>query len=157
VSQERFEELIASVTERIAGRPLGQGLQGELNRQFPADGETFESLAALCREGIREGWLCGRERGGIKFGRILQADPGTHRFSVDVVEMGDIVGPHHRHPNGEIDMIIPQTEGAEFDGHGKGWLVYAPGSAHSPTVTQGRAIVLYLLPEGAIEFSPPAS
>ena len=45
---------------------------------------------------------------------------------------------------------------ARFDGHGAGWVVYGPGSAHSPTVTGGRALVLYLLPQGAIEFTPPA-
>jgi len=33
------------------------------------------------------------------------------------------------------------------------WLVYGPGSAHSPTVAHGRALVLYLLPQGAIEFT----
>jgi hypothetical protein len=31
--------------------------------------------------------------------------------------------------------------------------VYPPGSAHRPTVSGGRALVLYLLPEGRIEFS----
>ncbi len=33
-----------------------------------------------------------------------------------------------------------------------GWLVYSPDTAHSPTVSEGRALVLYLLPQGAIEF-----
>jgi hypothetical protein len=74
---------------------------------------------------------------------------------VDVVDMDDLAGPHHAHPNGEIDMIMPLTEGARFDGHGAGWLVYGPGSAHRPTVTGGRALVLYLLPGGAIDFSIP--
>jgi hypothetical protein len=44
-------------------------------------------------------------------------------------------------------------EGATFDGRGAGWLVCPPGSAHRPTVRQGRALVLYLLPQGRIEFS----
>jgi hypothetical protein len=34
-----------------------------------------------------------------------------------------------------------------------GWLVYGPGTAHHPTVAGGRALVLYLLPRGAIEFT----
>ncbi|MCG3102208.1 DUF4863 family protein, partial [Enterobacter sp. DRP3] len=55
--------------------------------------------------------------------------------------------------NGEVDMIMPVTDAARFDGHGAGWLVYGPGSAHRPTVTQGRALVLYLLPGAAIEFT----
>jgi hypothetical protein len=67
--------------------------------------------------------------------------------------MDDLAGPHHRHPNGEIDMIMPQTDGAQFDGQGEGWMVYAADTAHQPTVSNGRAIILYLLPDGAIEFT----
>ena len=62
-------------------------------------------------------------------------------------------GPHHVHPNGEIDLIMPLEGDATFDGRPAGWCVYAPGSAHCPTVAQGRALVLYLLPEGAIQFT----
>jgi hypothetical protein len=48
---------------------------------------------------------------------------------------------------------MPLTEGAAFDGHGAGWVVYPAGSAHTPVVAGGRALVLYLLPDGAIEFT----
>ena len=74
-------------------------------------------------------------------------------FSVDVVDMDEVVGPHHGHPNGEIDLVMPLEGEAKFDGHGAGWVVYPAGSAHHPTVSGGRALVLYLLPEGSIEFS----
>jgi hypothetical protein len=67
--------------------------------------------------------------------------------------MQDVAGPHHRHPKGEIDLIMPLDEPAMFDGHPAGWLVYGPDSAHRPTVSGGSALVLYLLPEGAIEFT----
>jgi hypothetical protein len=50
-------------------------------------------------------------------------------------------------------MIMPVTADAKFDGRGRGWLVYPPDSAHRPTVTSGRALILYLLPEGRIEWS----
>lgn len=153
MSQQQFEHTIVSITERLAGRRLNEDLQDYLQETFPPGGDTFDSLAGLCRLGISEGWLCNREHGGIKFGRVIKPGPQTHGFSVDVVEMDAVAGPHHRHPKGEIDMIIPETEGAEFDGHGEGWLVYGPDSAHSPSVTNGRAIVLYLLPDGEIEFS----
>ncbi len=69
--------------------------------------------------------------------------------------MDEVVGPHHRHPNGEIDLIMPLAGDAKFDGRGAGWLVYGPDSSHSPTVSGGRALVLYLLPQGAIEFARP--
>jgi len=97
--------------------------------------------------------MCNREAGGIKYGRVMKPSPETRGFSVDVVDMQDLKGPHHRHPKGEIDMIMPLTPEAKFDGHGEGWFVYAPDTAHNPTVSSGRALVLYLLPEGAIEFT----
>ena len=50
-------------------------------------------------------------------------------------------------------MIMPVTPQAKFDGKGEGWLVYAPRSGHRPTVTDGRALILYLLPEGKIEWT----
>jgi hypothetical protein len=97
--------------------------------------------------------MCNRQAGTIKYGRVVKAGELTNGFSVDVVDMDSVAGPHHRHPNGEIDLIMPLTPSAKFDDHGAGWLVYGPGSAHHPTVTQGRALVLYLLPAGAIEFT----
>ncbi len=153
MSQADFENQVISVTETISGQTLDGALQDDLNARFPANGEAFQSLANACRKGISEGWLCSHEHGGIKFGRIIKPGPRTHDFSVDVVLMEDIAGPHHGHPNGEIDMIIPETKGAQFDGVGSGWLVCPPGSAHRPTVSGGRAIILYLLPGGAIEFT----
>jgi hypothetical protein len=155
-AQRTFAEAIATITARIAGRPLDGSLQTFLNENFPPGGEAFDDLAELCRQGVDEGWLCDREQGGIKFGRIIKPGPDTCGFSVDVVEMSDIRGPYHGHPNGEIDMVIPVSTGAEFDGQGQGWLVYAPESEHYPTVSAGRAIVLYLLPDGAIDFTRTA-
>jgi hypothetical protein len=57
----------------------------------------------------------------------------------------------------EIDLIMPLTLDARFDTRPAGWCVYEAGSAHSPTVTQGRALVLYLLPQGAINFTRAAA
>jgi hypothetical protein len=67
--------------------------------------------------------------------------------------MRDIAGPHHLHPQGEIDLIMPLEDDVTFDGRPAGWCVYPAGSAHSPTVRNGRALVLYLLPQGQIEFT----
>jgi hypothetical protein len=41
-----------------------------------------------------------------------------------------------------------------FDGHRADWRVYA-GSAHFSTVSNGRALVLYLLPGGSIQLTKP--
>ncbi|MBP6434596.1 MAG: DUF4863 family protein [Sphingorhabdus sp.] len=148
-----FVDHLAVVTSTIGNRPLDTALETALNASFPADGDWFAKTVLLCRKGVADGWLCGREAGGIKFGRAVAAGDATHRFSVDVVEMEDVVGPHHAHPGGEIDLIMPLDKAAEFDGKGAGWMVYDAGSAHCPTVAKGRALVLYLLPEGAIEFT----
>jgi len=49
-------------------------------------------------------------------------------------------------------MVMPITGGAQFNGEGRGWSLFEPGSDHSPTVTGGEALVLYMLPAGKIEF-----
>lgn len=153
MTPEQFQALIAAITQEIAGRPLDTELADFLNERFPAGGTEFQAIFAACKAAVAAGWMCEREHGGIKFGRVIKPCDAIHGFSVDVVEMQDVVGPHHAHPNGEIDMIMPLEGDAKFDGHGAGWFVYGPGSAHRPTVTGGRAYVLYLLPQGAIEFT----
>jgi len=153
MTPEAFSELIASVSRRIEGKALDKRLEAELNAEFPPDGDAFQDIFRACRDAVAAGWMCNREGGGIKYGRVIKPGVATHGFSIDVVEMDNIKGPHHRHPNGEIDMIMPLTPGATFDGRGAGWLVYGPDSAHSPTVSEGKALVLYLLPQGAIEFA----
>lgn len=154
MTPERFAELVSSVTAEAAGHPLDPALADRLSSAFPPGGPVVASIAAACREAIAAGWMCQREAGGIRYGRVVKPGPVTHGFSVDVVDMTPLAGPHHRHPNGEIDLVMPLEPDARFDGHGAGWVVYGPGSAHRPTVTGGRALVLYLLPAGAIEFSP---
>ena len=149
-----FQQLISRLTDEIQGIELGSALESHLNAQHGPGTELYEQLVDACQAGVREGWLCNREGGGIKYGRVLKASEATHNFSVDVVDMADIAGPHHLHPNGEIDLIMPLTADALFDGRPAGWCVYEAGSAHAPTVTRGRALVLYLLPQGAIQFSP---
>jgi hypothetical protein len=152
-NRQRFNTLLAQITEFIGDRPLNEALEAQLNRAFPFSGPEVAGIVECCRTGISEGWMCSREAGGIRFGRVIKAEPATRGFSVDVVDMQPIAGPHHRHPQGEIDLIMPLQPGARFDGHDAGWMVYGPGSSHSPTVTHGRALVLYLLPQGAIEFT----
>lgn len=153
MTPDQFQALIAKVTGEIAGRPLDAQLADFLNERFPATGAEFQAIAKACADAVAAGWMCEREHGGIKFGRVIKPCDAIHGFSVDVVEMQDLVGPQHAHPNGEIDMIMPLEGDAKFDGHGAGWFVYGPGSVHRPTVSDGRAYVLYLLPQGAIEFT----
>jgi hypothetical protein len=153
MTKSDFTALMTEVATTIGARPLDGDLDAFLNDTYPGDGETVASIAEACETGIRDGWLCENDHGGIRFGRPIKPSEETAGFSVDVVLMNDVKGPHHAHPKGEIDLILPRDGAAEFDGRGRGWLVYGPGTAHYPTVTGGEAIVLYLLPGGEIEFT----
>lgn len=153
MSEQQFADLVGKVADAITGLPLDQDLEARLNRDFPPGSDVFEGLAALCAEGEAEGWLMAREAGGIKFGRAVKPGTAAQEFSVDVVRMKDIRGPHHVHTRGEIGAVFPIEGTPRFDGKPEGWYVYEPGSDHHPTVAGGDAYVLYLLPDGAIEFT----
>ena len=153
MSPAEFREQIAQLAPQLAGRPLDADLGAWLNAEHGTESATYRQLKQTCMAGVAEGWLCEREGGGVRYGRIFKPSDDLHGFSVDVVDMADIAGPHHTHPLGEIDLIMSLDEGAQFDGHPAGWLVCPPGSAHRPTVSNGRALVLYLLPQGSIEFT----
>jgi len=153
MSQADFENAMAEIATAIAEMPVDDALATFLNNTFPADGELFGAVEALCAEGEKDGWLCVREMGGIKFGRVLKPGGKAGNFSVDVVRMKDVKGPHHVHPSGEIGMIMPVAGDPKFDGMGRGWYVDPPCSDHWPMVEGGDAYVLYLLPDGAIEFT----
>lgn len=148
-----LHQALAPLTAQLHGRPLDAALDAWLNAQAGPGTATFAAIETACRAGVAEGWLCNREGGGIRYGRIFKPTADLHGFSVDVVDMENLAGPHHSHPNGEIDLLMPLHGDALFDGRTAGWVVYGPGSAHRPTVSQGRALVLYLLPAGEIVFT----
>lgn len=153
MSKSAFQALVAQVTSAIAGHAVDSDLRALLQAKFPPDGEVFKSIEAACHQAIKDGWMCEREHGGIRYGRVVEATADLDGYSIDVVQMKDVAGPHHRHPDGEIDMVMPMTPTAKFDGSPKGWVVYGPDSAHRPTVTEGESLVLYLLPGGKIDFT----
>lgn len=157
MDRDQFRTLIARLTAQLQDAALDDALAQRLNREHPAGSPLYEEIFAACRSAIAAGWMCDREAGGIRYGRVIKPGPETHGFSVDVVDMNDCVGPHHVHPNGEIDLVMPLEGPAAFDGQGAGWKVYGAGSAHFPTVRGGRALVLYLLPQGAIQFTGKTS
>jgi hypothetical protein len=151
-----FRQHVATLTAEMAGRPLGPELERWLNDHHGVGSSTYQALHQGCLDGVRDGWMCGREADGIRYGRVLKADDALHRFSVDVVDMTSLAGPRHAHPNGEVDLVMPIDPTARFDGHPAGWCVYRPGTVHRPTVSGGRALVMYLLPEGSIDFKVAA-
>ena len=153
MSDIELRQQIADLTSQIAGKTLDENLQTWLNQEHGVNSNTYRNLEQICRQGVAEGWLCQHEAGGIRYGRVFKPAEDLQDFSVDVVDMDNVVGPHHAHPNGEIDLVMPLEGEARFDDHPAGWVVYPAGSAHQPTISDGRALVLYLLPGGSIEFT----
>lgn len=149
----QFKTLLEPVVQTAAGRALDTDLERALNAAIAPGSALFRDVERACHEAIAAGWMCTQGEGRRRFGRVIEPGEETAGLSVDVVDLTDIVGPHHRHPRGEICMIMPVDAGAEFDGRGAGWCVYGAGSAHRPTVSGGRALVLYMLPGGEIEFT----
>lgn len=157
MDQQEFTDLLKPVMQAVAGQRIDQSLANDLNHRFPPGGDDFKAIESACHSAIAAGWMCSQGAEGRRFGRVVEPAPETDDLSVDVVQLKDIVGPHHSHPNGEICLTMPVTPTAKFDGKGAGWCVYEPGSAHNPTVTDGEALVLYLLPEGKINFTPQST
>ena len=153
MSLQEFGRLMQPVMDVIAGRAVDRTLETELNRRFPAGDDAVRAIEEACHAAIKAGWMCAKGDAKRRFGRVIEPAPGTHDLSVDVVALTDIVGPHHRHPNGEICLVMPVDAGARFNGRGAGWCVFPPGSAHRPAVAGGEALILYMLPGGAIEFT----
>ena len=87
----------------------------------------------------------------VRWGRVSKATEESQGFSIDIVLMNG-AGPRHRHPNGEVNFCIPIEGKPTFDGHKPGWVVFPPDSEHVPTVSGGIMLIVYLLPEGAMEF-----
>lgn len=152
-SIDQFQNLLQQITDVIRDHPLNQALEDKLNEKFPCHSAVFLGIKAACLAGIDAGVLCPHEAGDIQFGRVIKPCPELGGLSVDLVRMKDIRGPHHGHPKGEVDLVMPLDAEAKFDDRGAGWVVYGAGSTHFPTVSGGEALVLYLLPNGEIDFT----
>lgn len=148
-----FQRLLEPVMNAVGRGPVDQHLAERLNTEFPGDGEVFNAIETACHAAIAAGWMCTQGGDGRRFGRVIEPAGETHDLSVDVVDLENVVGPHHRHPNGEVCMVMPVDEDARFNGEPRGWCVFEPESAHYPTVKGGRSLVLYMLPGGEIEFT----
>ena len=149
---DQFHALMRDVTRLTAGQPLDAALQARLNDVAGPHSALFQDIFATCRQGVADGWMCAREGGGIRYGRVIKPADDLGGCSVDVVDMDDLAGPHHAHPNGEIDLCFARSGAPKFDGNPEGWVVYGPGSRHVPTVRGGEMLILYFLPGGAMEF-----
>jgi len=122
-----------------------------LNERLAPDSPEARAMNAALVALLEEGEIANRGELPVRFGRVAKAGEATDGYSIDAVHMTG-PGPRHRHPNGEIDWCIPLSGEPTFDGRAGGWLVLGPDSVHVPTVAGGAMLVVYLLPDGAIEF-----
>jgi hypothetical protein len=119
--------------------------------RFDPTGPEALALNAKLVELLEAGEIANRGEPPMKWGRAAKPSGETDGYSIDVVHMNG-AGPLHRHPLGEIDYCVALDGSPEFDGYAPGWVVLGAGSEHVPTVTGGTMLIVYLLPEGSIEF-----
>lgn len=123
-----------------------------LYSRFDPRGRAAQALNGKLVELLDQGRIAERGELPVKFGRVAKATADSDEFSIDVVHMNG-PGPHHAHPEGEVNYCLALEGEPRFDGHSPGWVVMPPGSAHVPTVHGGRMLIVYLLPHGRIEFT----
>lgn len=122
-----------------------------LNRRLDPAGADAARLNAELEELLAAGAIADRGEPPVEYGRVTRASEESRGLSIDVVRMTG-PGPRHRHPNGEVNWCVAREGSPTFDGEPPGWVVEPPGSSHVPTVEGGEMLIVYLLPEGAIEF-----
>ena len=154
MGKELLEKALAPVFAALRGAEPDDGakLAERLTKSLPVAGDVAKAVRAAAETGVAEGWLCDRENAGVKYSRPFKASDATAGYSVDAVVMDRVAGPKHTHVNGEINLCFTQDGDAKFCGHREGWAVFPRGSTHVPVVTDGRMLILYFLPGGAIEF-----
>jgi len=146
-------EAMRPLLDFVAGLDLEDpaAAKAALDETYPLDGEVVASLRAAMEAGVADGSLCHMGEDPVRYSRVFKAAEESAGLSADAVLMS-APGPRHVHPNGEVDLCFALDGEPRFDGNPPGWTVYAPGSEHVPTVRGGTMLILYLLPQGAIEF-----
>ena len=152
MSNEKLIDALAPVLERLKTLDLTKpaAAREALGKEFPLDSAFGKKLRGLAEAGLKEGWLCAKEAGPSKFSRVAKPDAGRG-YSIDAVMLwGD--GPWHKHTGGEVNCMLALEGTPAFCGFKEGWAVFAPGSEHVPSVKDGKMIIFYMLPGGAVEW-----
>jgi len=146
-------EKLAPMAASIANIDLTdrQAAESELERLFPWD--QLEAVRAAILSEHAAGSLTPREAGGVRFGRLAKPSDQTSGMSIDAVDISGS-GAEHTHTKGEVSLCLPLEGDPVFEGVSKGWAVLPIGSHHAPTVTGGRMVILYFLPDGAVSWGP---
>jgi hypothetical protein len=155
MGRELLEQALAPIFAALKDAEPNDGaaLAERLNRELPPTSDAVRAVHTAAASGVAEGWLCNKEAGGVRFSRPVKPSDASAGYSVDAVVMDRVSGPKHTHTNGEINLCFTEEGDARFCGHREGWVVFPRGSTHVPVVTDGRMLILYFLPGGAIEFA----
>jgi hypothetical protein len=129
-----------------------QKARTELVRRLDPSGSVALELSSELRALLESGAIANRGELPVRYGRVAKAGPETRGFSIDVVLMNG-AGPRHRHPRGEVNFCVALEGQPTFDGEPPGWVVMPPDSSHVPSVANGTMLIVYLLPQGEIEFT----
>lgn len=123
----------------------------QLNDRFDPRGEEATALNVALKTLLDEGRIADRGELPVRWGRVAKPSEESLGFSIDVVLMNG-AGPRHRHPLGEVNYCVALEDTPTFQDQSPGWVVECPGSEHVPTVSGGTMLIVYLLPEGSMEF-----
>lgn len=157
--------------EEVQDMTAGNETERWLNGRYGPDSELYQTLAALVKRGVHDGWAANVALDGPVYRRSRIAEPSapTRHFSITAVYMdsrgntqgnpeGSYRGQYHAHPYGEFNMVVPLDPGAALRGPNgwceAGWTAPGPGSHHYPEAKGGAVIALFFLPAGRIAYHP---
>lgn len=146
---ETFRPLLEAAAGLALDNP--EHTRAALAQRFDPNGPAAQELSAQLVALYEQGRLAENGALPVRYGRVSKASEQSLQFSIDVVVMNG-PGPLHRHPKGEINFAIRLDGEPRFDGQPAGWIVFPPNSQHVPTVRGGTMLIVYLLPDGKIEF-----
>ncbi len=125
--------------------------QAQLNERFNPCGPEALAFNECLKALLEKGQIADRGELPVRWGRVAKPSEESLGFSIDVVLMNG-AGPRHRHPKGEVNYCIALEGEPTFQDQAPGWVVETPGSEHVPTVSGGLMLIVYLLPDGSMEF-----
>ena len=121
-----------------------------LNAQFAPSSDAVKKIREAAFAALAAGTLCNRGEPNLKYSRFEKPEANPGGCSIDAVYMDDVAGPAHTHTNGEFCLCFADRGEATFEDRRDTWIVMAKGSRRFPTVKNGRMLILYWLPAGAV-------
>lgn len=145
-------DALAPVLDALPGLDLDDRARAEVTLAARLDAATMAGVTEALRAAHAAGTLTPRAAGpGVSFGRVAKPSEATRGFAIDAVDIAGAGAPH-THPKGEVSWLVPLEGSPTFEGAASGFVVLPPGSRHVPTVVGGRMLIVYFLPDGAVDW-----